>query len=1586
MEQLSLQRDLVTCMQEIRKNGLNSNSMYHVQAQCSALAAELIDILGSAGLNEQISELVNVVQHHEQMTERFSRVLYASEKSREQLAAKVQTFEFETVSWMDQTKALTAEKQELEASLGKCNRQFKFLQMQNETQSACLESAEAKLKEAHSESLINNEALHTAELRLKQVLADTQTLRNELMIAKKETQHFKEEAARAEEKLNELQNELISFQEQLQGSHEDWVMQTLSVQQQVEPLQRELEATQQDLVPLQQELEDTLRELVEAQQSRDFHAAKMASMKDGMDKMHQTLLRLQPIEMKRVTNPFENDKLDVSEEPHILDHDQTQRLLKQDLDTVTAERDALKIDLEQVTRERDSLQTQVKQEKAQVIKVTMDLDFSEAGEEGSLQRTAFEKDVMNDLAQASGVPTSTFSIKRLSSGSIIVETYVMPNSAGIDPRAIVADLVQQAKDPCSSLRSGKVTSKTVGVAAVQPSSPSRFGHGFASDELEKANSNLTQAKEEVEVKNDEINDLKQQLAYLKQLSQETLAAALQVDQSETISGMNKELAEHTEAWEGQMSTELNKEDSAHYLQPPSTNTSAPQITVASRGVDIAGQESETGGDSQPSIHEFLRKCKHVEELDEALLSRSRQVEELEIKLKEVLDQLETKTKQLEQLNNLNTQNSVELEAIQVQLEELQGQQQDLAQRAVIAELGKKATEKENDNIADLLKNAQQELQFAISARDSTMHSLEAMTSERDGLTMQIEEKDVKILDLSAKWNDSLQQLQVIVAWATSEKAGLQDQLDEACNSLRASQSNCEQRIEAERLRLEKNIENERLRVTELMGKLSIEAAQGQGIQSHVNHLEKVSSDLQNLYQQTGEINAMKKELVDKNACLSELESLVTDQYTAALKQAEILEALLELSGQLDSRVTASQSSFEKMKEDCAKAQLAAAISTRAWQTEQAERVLVFKALLELAGPEMGNAMDVTVQDVDLTVQHVESLLTQIMDDRTMVLGEIQVMAAQLSSAQNEIEQKNGIIEEVESLLSESRNRMEQLEVSLNVSQRRYEEELRASQRMHHDQLEKMMNLLSNEKKNMWESKENEIASLQGAVEESALIAEEIHMVLDESWQKERKAKDEAVSNLEAKIAELAVVGVKLQNEQEKNASLVSEVQLLQKQIAELAAAEGDLGKAHAQEANAASETIKELQEKLALSESQRFLANRDAQDALAASSEHEKEKKLILTTIATNQVAIESLEQTINVLTIDLERKRAETDTLQMEIQRQQEKLVLADKSLSRALFLSAADLKQDAGVDDAYAELSKDASRDFSARVREEKVNAELELARLDSCEKDILGMKEMVEAMQAEKASMERQNQELQERNQEDQKEIARLREDYRSAQGELKKLHQSGTHFSAPVSSEGETVQQLQPQTNDKAMGSESILALEAQVERLEKEGAEMSAECEQLQAALANAQAQRRTAIENAEKAQAEADALRQELYEMRSGAADIVPLGKVEGLEAKVSKLQLFVSELQNKAKEDALNLELLRASEGAATARSKDSENKLVETERAMLACVAEEARLIEEIEAGQNREQELEARLSMLIGIRDPVHVPMPKEHVAKS
>ena len=94
--------------------------------------------------------------------------------------------------------------------------------------------------------------------------------------------------------------------------------------------------------------------------------------------------------------------------------------------------------------------------------LTLDLDFSEAGEEGSAKRAALTRDVTDDLSRAAGVSAANFRVKKVSAGSVILDIDIAAGAsmASPPPDAIASLLRAQAADPSSILRRGKLTCHT----------------------------------------------------------------------------------------------------------------------------------------------------------------------------------------------------------------------------------------------------------------------------------------------------------------------------------------------------------------------------------------------------------------------------------------------------------------------------------------------------------------------------------------------------------------------------------------------------------------------------------------------------------------------------------------------------------------------------------------------------------------------------------------------------------------------------------------------------------------------------------------------------------------------------------------------------------------------------------------------------------------------------------------------------------------------------------------------------------------------------------------------------------------------
>ena len=91
--------------------------------------------------------------------------------------------------------------------------------------------------------------------------------------------------------------------------------------------------------------------------------------------------------------------------------------------------------------------------------LTLEIDFQEIGQEGSEKRKQFENGLNDELSEASGLPASSFVVKRMSPGSVIVDVDVIPAPHGPSPADAAAEIERQFSDINSRLRAGSLTGK-----------------------------------------------------------------------------------------------------------------------------------------------------------------------------------------------------------------------------------------------------------------------------------------------------------------------------------------------------------------------------------------------------------------------------------------------------------------------------------------------------------------------------------------------------------------------------------------------------------------------------------------------------------------------------------------------------------------------------------------------------------------------------------------------------------------------------------------------------------------------------------------------------------------------------------------------------------------------------------------------------------------------------------------------------------------------------------------------------------------------------------------------------------------------
>ena len=181
------------------------------------------------------------------------------------------------------------------------------------------------------------------------------------------------------------------------------------------------------------------------------------------------------------------------------------------------------------------------------MSLKLSLQFEAVGKEGSLERSAFEKQLKEDLARSSGLPTGCFNVKHLAPGSILVDLSIQPHPSvsGPSPLEVALQLQKQAHDPASRLKNGALTRHmaevTVHLAENQEYKMIREENQRLREQVQNLRAQVLKGEAEIEFRSSKINDLQKELEGHLSLSKQLQA---QIDSS--ISQLNKVQSDNAE--------------------------------------------------------------------------------------------------------------------------------------------------------------------------------------------------------------------------------------------------------------------------------------------------------------------------------------------------------------------------------------------------------------------------------------------------------------------------------------------------------------------------------------------------------------------------------------------------------------------------------------------------------------------------------------------------------------------------------------------------------------------------------------------------------------------------------------------------------------------------------------------------------------------------------------------------------------------------------------------------------------------------------------------------------------------------------
>ncbi len=208
-------------------------------------------------------------------------------------------------------------------------------------------------------------------------------------------------------------------------------------------------------------------------------------------------------------------------------------------------------------------------ENAVPFTLTLDVDFATIGEHED-----FKQGILADVAAAAKVDVKYIKIQALRAGSVIVDLLIAPEVG--EPHKVLQDLREQANSPGSRLMTGKLTSKTKGLAtpaqppAASSSAPAKASSGAPAKSeavsaahevgeltsIEKAFAQTAEAFARAAVDSAERARLEQELASVRANSEEMKSL------NEEMKLLNEELLEQLDT-QSFAHKELQKTSSAH---------------------------------------------------------------------------------------------------------------------------------------------------------------------------------------------------------------------------------------------------------------------------------------------------------------------------------------------------------------------------------------------------------------------------------------------------------------------------------------------------------------------------------------------------------------------------------------------------------------------------------------------------------------------------------------------------------------------------------------------------------------------------------------------------------------------------------------------------------------------------------------------------------------------------------------------------------------------------------------------------------------------------------------------------------------
>jgi len=349
------------------------------------------------------------------------------------------------------------------------------------------------------------------------------------------------------------------------------------------------------------DLEDAIASISEhliaiKEEHRAAMEQKETQMREDILQLRQVLERQQESKLNQMMKTLDEVKKDRDAAQHQSGANEAEvrarngelELLKQQVRTLQVARDQAQLETEQANQDVERLSSEVltletlSQKLVEAVSpvnvsLTLDLDWSAAGEENSAERKVFGKALAEEITAAAAtsvgarggeMPNDCIRITQMSAGSVVVDLEIHRHSlgtgeagagAGDDPVSIAADLQQQALDKSSPLFAGAISKNTKSLVVwskqelLQTMRNLREDLSAEREGLRLAHASIQAHANRLDMANEEISQMTKNLQEA-QTEIQSLNTALKSKEAE-VEELNKQIAElNTQV--GELETQL----------------------------------------------------------------------------------------------------------------------------------------------------------------------------------------------------------------------------------------------------------------------------------------------------------------------------------------------------------------------------------------------------------------------------------------------------------------------------------------------------------------------------------------------------------------------------------------------------------------------------------------------------------------------------------------------------------------------------------------------------------------------------------------------------------------------------------------------------------------------------------------------------------------------------------------------------------------------------------------------------------------------------------------------------------------------